>query len=417
MRIIPSSALGALGLLLCCSLAACSSASPPATSTSSTEQLQESASDGGDAADSGALAFPAWKPPAPQLTLHGGAVLAAPKFQLVRFASDPGAAPMKSLLQKMGSSSYWKETTGEYGVTGATALPEIALPDSPPAKIDDTEIAAWLVSQLDEKNTAGLSPVDANTVYVWAAPATTVITKGHERSCLDFDAYHRSATRSNGMHVPYIVMPRCSTPKSTSQDGLTVALSHEMIEAATDPVNGAGFDLGTTDQGFSLVNSGTEAGDLCALSANSIRPADLGAAVQRSWSNRAAAAGHDPCVPAQGTVNFGAFTDAPDHNGSHPAIKLTGGERTVKVKLFSDAPMGDFTVSARDFAASQGDAPELDVEFADGSKMAKGKNGDVFELTITARGRPSFDGASVVVLESVSSDRKSEHLWGALVVH
>src|SRR5262249_3642797 len=128
-------------------------------------------------------------------------------------------------------------------------------------------------------------------------------------SCSEFGGYHNSysypGNTGTGGSIPastvqYSVVPRCDS----SIDTTTVAASHEYIEAATDPEVGAGTAFYMQDQLWSL--EGGEVGDLCETGKNS-STTESGFTVQRIWSNKAAKASHDPCVPAPaGDVYFNA---------------------------------------------------------------------------------------------------------------
>jgi len=407
--------LAALPLLFCAVLAGCSSDASSSTtqSSSATQSLDGTYPDAGGPVPGGP--YPAFSSTAPQLALHGGSVLRAPKFQLVRYASDTTTAAA-TLIQKMGASSYWSETTSEYGVGPAIALPEVAISGVAPAKMDDTDVTAWLTAQLDDKNTAGLAAPDGETVYVWSPPSSMVITQGGSKLCKEVGGYHSTFKRGNGEAVPYIVVPHCSRfDDLVGVDALTFSLSHEMIEAATDPFSDTGYHVaGPLYYAF----AGGEAGDLCELTSNnSVRPEDIGLLVQRTWSNRAALAGHEPCVPAAGVVTFGAFAAQSDHIGDNPAITIPN-EKTIQVQLWSDAPMDTFAITAADLAQTQGKKPELTVTFPDGSNSASGKNGDILELTVKPIGPGTYPGgASVLLLEATSANGKSQHLWASYIRH
>src|SRR5207249_1454420 len=92
---------------------------------------------------------------------------------------------------------------------------------------------------------------------------------------------------------------------------LTETLSHEWVEAATDPevTSGGTFTLAggpsaafygpDQDHAIWALLGGGEAGDLCEPEGSRayITPADIGQSVQRTWSNASGQASHDPCVP------------------------------------------------------------------------------------------------------------------------
>jgi hypothetical protein len=147
--------------------------------------------------------------------------------------------------------------------------------------------------------------------------------------------------------------------------------------------------------------------DLCRQDL-AIDPA-LGHAVQRSWSNVAAAAGHDLCVPAPAGPYVGAAQTIGDrvtarYSGSQvPMTGLhvpVGQTRTIAVSLFSDAPTsGPFAVSAHALGA----AP-TDVVFT--FDRTSGRNGDTVNMTVRVN-HDGGDGAGVepFVVEAQLGDR------------
>ena len=81
--------------------------------------------------------------------------------------------------------------------------------------------------------------------------------------------------------------------------------------------------------------------------------------MQRTWSNKAAPAGHDPCVPAlPGEVYFNAApvlndnitVDVIGQTSRCKGVKIAVGEtKTIEIDLFSDAATGGpWTVAVQD---------------------------------------------------------------------
>src|SRR5262249_40889028 len=129
--------------------------------------------------------------------------------------------------------------------------------------------------------------------------------------------------------------------------------SHELVEAASDPlprIAPAFRKFADADIAWPI-QFGAEAADLCSESSDNERtilPADIGAHVQRIWSNTAARTGHHPCIPhVPGEVYFQAVptltSDVPaTYQGStvptRGVLVPNGGSTTVDVHLVSDAP-------------------------------------------------------------------------------
>jgi len=151
--------------------------------------------------------------------------------------------------------------------------------------------------------------------------------------------------------VPYVIVPRCSSNDSD----LTAAVSHELIESATDPVDpdpaigGNGYSM-TTDTVWPVFG-GSEVADLCIWTNESKAYMEGSYAVVRSWSNLAAAGGHDPCVPAPEPATLPYFNVAP----SMDKMSLDVGQAaTLDLDAFSDGPRPAWTVAVEDVSPTYG---------------------------------------------------------------
>jgi hypothetical protein len=176
-----------------------------------------------------------------------------------------------------------------------------------------------------------------------------VVTSGQDVSCDAFGAYHASARR-NGVEASYAVMSSCLafSPLLTEAEGRELFASHELIEAATDPIpsNNPGFQV--DDPTSTWLALGGEVADLCEGSAASIWR-EAGFVAQRSWSNVASLDG-DPCVPnATGTRYFNVVADP----GALPRIP-PGGKKTLKLAGWSTMATPDWMLFAQ--SAKDGDA-------------------------------------------------------------
>jgi hypothetical protein len=308
---------------------------------------------------------------------------------------------------------------GEYGVGAPSVASKVDVPLSPPAMLSQDQVVAWLESQLDGSHPE-YGPADAatlaTTVFLLYYPAGTTITLGPQGfpSCTTFGGFHDDAPISGGRDVQYAVLPLCTDRAPTAFDALTAVTSHELAEAATDPrptTNGAYADVDPAFVAWSISGFGGEVGDMCEARASSFFfPADVGYRVQRSWSNAAARAYHDPCTPLPpgDPPYFAAAPVASDtvdvlfgskHYAARGVNVPVGQTRTVDVDLFSDAPTAaPWSVEAHEIIiASDGTllphclALSLDGDF--------GGNGDVLHLTITANASTPL-GASFLRLDS-----------------
>jgi hypothetical protein len=405
-----------------------SSSSSTSTSSSSSASSSSSSSSSGAGGMASTL-YPAPHAPAPQVVQGPGQVLANPNFIPVFFAGDDASteSALEEFISKLGASAYWSTVTSEYGVGAATSGTPVILTETAAVTVDGSTIPAWIQSEID----SGALPMpDANTVYVLHYPAGTTITMTSQgqtvSSCAQngFGGYHDTAPLTSGGQVAYAVIPRCTTLDGLSGiDVLTGAESHELVEASTDPVptqTGAAFaEPDTADIFWELALGGGEVGDMCAQNPGAfVKDTELGFTVQRIWSNKSAAASHDPCVPLlTGEVYFNAAPDVTtttsvDGIDMHAITIPVGQTKTVEVDLFSDAATsGPFTVAALDFASlAEGQPTNLMFSW----NKTSGVNGDKLQLSISAEAAGEI-GASLFIITSTLGTQTN--LWVGLVTN
>ncbi len=386
---IRSALIGASTLLLAaCSVTATQSAAPGPGPADDGGPPVDTTADAGPDVDNGApsTVYPAPHPALPQMTSAGGSVLKTPRIVPVYFAADPLATQIGTFLEALGPSDYWKATTSEYGVGKVTVGTAITVATAPSATVDDADVQVFLASMLDGTHAEWGTP-DESTVYTIMYPAGTTITDASGTACKDFGAYHEEAT-VGGKPVVYAVIPRCASFVGFSGiDFVTTAISHEMVEAVTDPFYNSGSAYSSVDADHQAWNfsTGGESADMCSGSLDSYFTVSGLGAVQRTWSNVAAAAGMNPCVPAaEGKSYFNSspvFTDSIDlGHGLAPTkgvVIPVGASKTIELDLFSDAATsGPWTVSAADVFTK---SPELSYVF----DRTSGTNGEKLHLTIT----------------------------------
>ena len=136
------------------------------------------------------------------------------------------------------------------------------------------------------------------------------VNQGAE-SCQAFGGYHNAMTYTDGTTpIVYAILPDCSSGNGHDFENVTVAASHEIVEATTDPgpesTPGWYLDLPECDAGITT-NEFRNDPWTRAISARwrttaRASPVDTweldgGDLVQRIWSPTAAAVGHNPCCP------------------------------------------------------------------------------------------------------------------------
>jgi hypothetical protein len=336
---------------------------------------------------------PAPHQPLPQVINSGGPVVAAPKVLPILYTGDPGAPDVGAFLDELTRTTYWGETTSEYGVGPLTLLPTVTLPEVGPPTISDAELQAMLVAGTSGANPA-FGAADPSTIYTFVLPSGTVESDAQGACCTDFDGYH-SETTGGPIAVPYVVA--CACPGFGGPDSAlhlrTIAISHELVETATDPfphTNPAFLGEGYDQLVWTFVTGG-ELADMCVLNEDAyFIPPGSQYMIQRSWSNAAAQITADPCVPtrssgpyfntfpALGPVSYSiGFGRALTTQG----IKIPlGTTLTIPLILYSSAPTGaDWTVRVFDANDIKNGSPNLSLSL----DRTTGQNGDTINLTIT----------------------------------
>ncbi|MEO6775585.1 MAG: hypothetical protein ABI467_21670 [Kofleriaceae bacterium] len=302
--------------------------------------------------------FEAEAPAAPQVQSAGGPVLHTPEIVPIFFAGDDLQPSIERFLDALPGSAYWGITTREYGIGTPVIEPAIVTSDSPPTT--DDALQAWLEDHLAPPVPApGWIAPDPNTLYVVFLPAGVTLTAGMDTSCVTFGAYHDETAQRQ---IVYALVPRCPT-QGAPIDQVTPPTSHELIEASTDPHPETAPAFVTVDAP-NLVweyTPGAEVGDMCEYVADAFQRLVGDFAVQRTWSNASAAAGHDPCVPLldQPYVAAAPILGEVMLAGTRTTgVQIPNGSSvSFDVKLISDGPVADWTIKIDDVASVLQQAP------------------------------------------------------------
>ncbi len=315
-----------------------------------------------------ALPPPVWTPDDAGAPLHpplvessGGPVLKKPVFVPITFTGDDQVDPIEDFIASVGCSAYWRSVVSDYGVGDAYSVAGVHLTDAAPSSIDDSAIGVFLRNKIVSKELP--DAVQNQTLYVIYYPDTTDITLQGEHSCSSFGGYHNEFKMSDGRTVPYAVIPRCGASGQLGGiDALTGTSSHELMEAATDPLpmsNPAYQFTESAGLAWDLAGGG-EIGDLCEFNSDAFfLPSDYPFYVQHQWTNHAAFFAHDPCQPNTNVYVAAApvLTDTIsfDFGGgpqSAPGVKLALNQTTTfDVTVIADGPWtSTVTIDAHDAA-------------------------------------------------------------------
>ena len=218
---------------------------------------------------------------APKLTYRKGPLIAAVDVFTIFWGDGWKSKPQSDLIPKLNGffdfvlKSQLIDQLAEYNAGGFTIghgrrTGSATIAGRQPASLTDAAIQAFLKQQIS----AGKAPrTTANTLYFVFVPPGVRVVMGGASSCQAFCGYHNAiGTRTFYAVMPY---PGCAGCLGgiAAFDALTSTSSHELCEAITDPIPGAGW--------YDDVNG--EVGDICAWQTR-----QLGSyTVQLEWSNKA----------------------------------------------------------------------------------------------------------------------------------
>jgi hypothetical protein len=385
---------------------------------------------GGDSGQSGA--YPAFKPDIGVLANHGGAVLVNAKIVTIVWTADPNYKTYEAIGDGIGATNFWKTAVGEYGVKAATNGGHVEITTPPPASFDDSssndEIDAFIVKGVSGAPGNGWPVADAQTLYMLYLPESVALLNAGQDDCDNNSGYHTETTAGANQHVVYgVVAAKCSDPTMSVIDSATETAVHEIAEAATDPHTDSdtgwiGFD--PPHYAWELFQQRQdENGDACEFYDDAYyKDTELGYAAQRLWSNAAAIAGKNPCVPAPSEPYFNVTTLSQDtvtttgttglmHTARGFQIK-PGATKTFDIGFFSDVPTADWQVDAVE--GNGFSTPSMQHLTASVDKP-KGNNGATATVTVNVTSAPSKGNQLLVTLISSRGPTGTAHYFPVLI--
>jgi hypothetical protein len=269
-----------------------------------------------------------------------------------------------------------------------------------------------------------LPTADRDTVYaMFFAPVTNVLIQG-QTLCRDGAPYsYHDELMVGTTAVAIAIIPTCNElPNVRSVTGVgmvTLALSHELAEAVTNPFVNSQPAYSGIDPAhilWAIAVQGAEVGDLCENEEPlAITPADLGYPVQRIWSNASAHAGTGPCVPVPpGETYFQAIAEMPNQASyvspwndtvSVSVMNAGVGMATSARVVFRTGMSAPAVLAAAAFEVD--DASSVGVEIPMEVTGAPGRQ-------VTAQIAVSSNTASGVfplMIRATDSNRQVVHLW------
>ncbi len=391
--------------LACVFLVACGGSSPDSSDAASNDgganDATNDATNANDAANdaiaSDAGAYPAFAPDMPKIIDQGGNVLSAPRIVTVTWQADTNAATFEAFGDAIGASNYWQRTTSEYAIAPATSglANHVEIQSAPPTKMSDTALDAFVADQVGGAPGTGWPVNDANTIYILYLPETFGLTSDGSNACNVEDGYHdETFTTSNDAVVYAVIVEACHDTEDVVSFSTETA-SHELVESSTDPFIQDKLAWDTFDADHYAWELWTqkqdELADACQDNDDAYYTdvAPFPYALQRSWSNASAAAGHNPCVPVPSVPNYSAVAmntvpitlTVNTKTISTQGFSIPVGQtQTIHVGLFSDAPTSDWTVSV---VEGDGFSTPTTSHLTITQSAATGNNGDVIDVGIT----------------------------------
>jgi hypothetical protein len=205
-------------------------------------------------------------------------------------------------------------------------------------------------------------------------------------------------------------------------DVTTSTLSHEILEATTDPFINTSPAYDTVDGDHAVWDFAPlpELGDMCAYEPQSFQRLVGNFMVQRIWSNNAAMAGGDPCVPPLSVPYYNASPVLTDmvtlssQGQTYPTLGIqvpVGQTKMMTIQFFSSAPAPAWTVVPEDTSYAFGGTQLLSFNPA----QFTGKNGDVVQVAVTAVAAGPLGGAEMVLYSYQPNDASYINYWFGFV--
>jgi hypothetical protein len=349
--------------------------------------------------------YPAFTPTFGEVQDQGGLVMRNPVIVAVTWDDDPSQAAYEAFADNIGATTYWAAVTSEYGVGPAISgtANHAHVTTAIPTGITDTDLQDMVSTNAGV--TSGWPASTPDTVYAFFLPPNTSLTgvpgiQG-DTCASGVGGYHAQVSETGST---YAVVPSCNFKILPSPAVQTQAsMSHELIESTTDPQpdSDPGYILFGIDpfafEAFYINYEELfrpEVSDACEIfdgiffeDTETTPTGTFDSFVQRSWSNKAGPAGHDPCVPQPATeVYFNvAPLDLQMVNVSVPGQLANSGQGTATVQThgykIAAGSSGQFQVGFYSDASTNGTA--WDISASVGNPIPGANNTQINPSSLT----------------------------------
>jgi hypothetical protein len=288
-------------------------------------------------------------------------------------SNDASLSSFQSFGAAMPTSDWWSAVSTAYDL-GTLSHAELVGAAINPGTVDET----WMINYIRQTitssgRTLGTGLYHGNTISVLYLPDDVVISgNGAAPDCTAYQGYHTYDYVTPDTNFIWAVVQRCAATGNITnvvQNAMSVG-SHEIAEAATDPIPPNGYILpsviGTMAappaqdySPFAYAPPEGEVGDLC------FGTYDVEGAFtyQRIWSITAATVG-DPCVPAVSTPFECAYTPAawyPVQPGQSVTVPFYGWSTSTAAQTWDgfaympiSEPSGAFAINGSEFSINNG---------------------------------------------------------------
>jgi hypothetical protein len=281
--------------------------------------------------------------PLAQLQNRGGRVLESPRLIAVFFDGDQMHGPTTALLKSYGCTPAWRRAVNEYGVGDALYERSVTLSEFPAVGPGGEAVASQESFQAWSGGAAAagvFGPLTDQSVLLFFLPPGRHLVSG---DCAKQLAAHSSFTTKDGRRIPYAYFPSCSNDAASPIAARSHAVTHELIEIATDPdplMAPAWAGLGPGLVALSLNEPPDLAGESADLCEGRVADMpDYPFVVARGYSNRAARAGLDPCDTSPSLHRLAGSPRPAD-------IDLSTRRATLEFEVFDDDPSTPMVVWA-----------------------------------------------------------------------
>lgn len=282
--------------------------------------------------------------PLATVTNQGGPILRSPRVVGVFFEGDPLRPLTEAFLGSYGCTPAWRDAVGEYGVGDLLAARSIVLRHSPPLEMttDHAAFKRWVGERIVAGELGELTPDD---VVLFHLPSD--YSPAAHRACEDDEGGHATAAG-----IPYGYVRTCGWP-ADSRAALarrTTAGSRTLMKLAMNPFPETAPAWSKISAGVTIVSSTPippepsrsdprEGPDLCTTD-YPVQPEAYPFAVARTYSNRRAIAGWQPCIATEAIDRCAVVRDY----SVRPSPDLRQGDSVLAVTLefFAEDPTSFF---------------------------------------------------------------------------